>query len=245
MTTRKYNPDSPLRPRNQRKRAARLARRAKRQEKVAVRESTADHSADADAADQSYIDRAKVVHRRTVDAVRSRISRLKETIKLPFQVETLRRGRVDDVIVENIPARRRELLPDVPPRFRILCHARVARIISSGVCVFSKITEHQRFDEGRRTFIDGSWTIAPCTPAMLRGTTVQHVSRRPWAFFRRYSYEISFDGRVQPGMLLVDYDIDALTRRRRFFVTHEFVRVKGTDHENDFIRFWRTRPEEK
>lgn len=187
----------------------------------------------------------KIVHSDTVRAVKERIKRLKEKITLPFEVKTMRKGQVTKVKVLNIDGIERQLLPDTPAKHKILCHGCMAKVITSSMCVFSKITQHEQIDPAtqKRSWIDGSWTIAPCHPAMLRGTTVQHVRRRKWFFLRRYWYEISFDGRVQPGGMFYDYDIDPLTRSHTFYVTHEAVQVKGTDKENTFFRFWRKKPQ--
>lgn len=186
----------------------------------------------------------KVVHTETVKKVKERIARIKEKITLPFKVETMSKGAVSKVKVINKEGKERQLLPDRPSRHVMLCHGPMAKVITSGMCVFSKITQHEEIDEqGNRTWIDGSWTIAPCHPAMLRGTTVQHVSRRKWFFLRRYWYEITFDGRVQPGAMFYDYDIDPAARSHTFYVSHEAVTVKGTDKENTFFRFWRHKPE--
>ena len=186
----------------------------------------------------------KIVHSDTVRMVKERIKRLNEKITLPFEVKTMQKGEVTKVKVLNIDGIERQLLPDTPAKHKILCHGRMAKVITSGMCVFSKITAHEEIEPvtQKRRWIDGSWTIAPCHPAMLRGTTVQHVRRRKWFFLRRYWYEITFDGRVQPGGMFYDYDIDPLTKTQTFYVTHEAVKVKGTDKENTFFRFWKHKP---
>jgi hypothetical protein len=182
---------------------------------------------------------AKVFHADHVRDVKNYISRLKQRITLPFEIKTLRKGQISKVLIINREGKERELLPNRPGVYKILCHGSVAKVMTSQMCIISKITQHERVTEGVRTWIDGSWSIAPCAPAMLNGTTVQHVRRRPFFFLRRYWYEISFDGRVQPASLFYDYDINPLTTRQTLFITHEFVKVRHSDAENDYFRFWR------
>ena len=196
------------------------------------------------AAEQSQTEQPKkVFHAEHVKEVKSYLQRLNKRIHLPFTVNTLRKGKVSQVLVINNDGKQRELLPDTPPCHKILCHGSVAHVIKSGMCVFAKITQHERIDpQTGRQWIDGSWTIAPCSPAMLNGTTVQHVRRRPWFLFRRYWYEISFDGRVQPASLFYDYDIDPTTQRQRLYITHEFIKVRNSNVENSYFRFWKNKP---
>lgn len=232
----KIDPNSPMRPRNVNRRLQKEKKQAHKRIMQSKREAEKN---------ETTAPPKKVFHKETVDAVKKRIQRLKQTIQLPLQVKTLKRGTSSVVLVQSRDGKQRQLFPDRPPRHRILCHGCVAKAITSNVCVFSKITQHEEITDGSRRWIDGSWTIAPCTPAMLRGTTVQHVRRRRFFFLHRYHYEISFDGRVQPAAMFYDYDIDPVTKKYRFFITHEFVKVKNTDHENDFFRFWRDRPADK
>lgn len=236
--TKKLSPNDPLRPRNIRKREKREARKTHKQ--IMAKKKEAEEAA-KDGQPQQAIDKNKVFHADVVRQAKERIARMKEKIPLPLFIQSLRRGKVSKVLVINRDGKRRELLPDRPDRHVILCHGRVAKVIRSSVCVFNKVTEHEEIDEEKdtRRWIDGSWTLAPCTPAMLRGTTVQHVSRRRWWFLHRYWYQISFDGRVQPAGMFFDYDIDPACRSQEFFVTHEYVKVeKYQDRENDFLRFW-------
>jgi len=261
----KLSPDSPNRPRNVIKRQRRAAHEAhkrimqqkKETETVAAQQSAGSSVGSGSAAAKKVEHVAepqqqKVFHADHVRDVKNYISRLKQKITLPFQVQTLRRGKISTVLIINRDGRERELLPDRPGDHRVLCHRSVARTITSSMCVFSKITQSERIikpgdtlpdgtvsEVERREFIDGSWTIAPCAPAMLNGTTVQHVRRRPFFFLRRYWYEISFDGRVQPGGLFYDYGISPLTRRQRLYITHEYIPVRHSDAENDYFRFWR------
>lgn len=226
----RLNPNDPLRPRNIRKRQSREARKSHKRLMAEKRK------AEASAVDG---DKSKVFHAGAVAEVKKRIARIKESVKNPFRIESLRRGVISRVLVINRDGKKRELLPDKPDRHVILCHGCVAKVITSGVCVFSKVTQHEYIsDEGTRSWIDGSWTIAPCSPAMLRGTTVQHVRRRSWFFLRRYWYEISFDGRVQPAGMFYDYDIDPRRPQQSFYVTHEYIPVKGSEMENSWLRFW-------
>ena len=250
--TKKYNPNSPLRPRNINKR---LQREKRQQHKRLLNEKeTAKASgsvSSGSAADSpsgsvnsgSAADPKKVFHADTVREVKERIARMKQRITLPFTIQPLREGKVTSVLVINRDGKERELLPDRPGRHVILCHSSMAKVIVTNMCVFAKITQHERIDKdnGQRQWIDGSWSIAPCHPAMLNGTTVQHLRRRPFWFLRRYWYEISFDGRVQPGSLFYDYDIDPATRRQRLYVTHEYVPIRNSDSRNDYFRFWRYR----
>lgn len=225
---------------------------AKKKDSVPPSPSGEGHGRASSARDGAGEGLPKVFHADHVRDVKNYINRLKQKITLPFQVKTLRRGKVSTVLIINRDGRERELLPDRPGDHRVLCHRSVARTITSSMCVFSKITQSERIVKStvplpdgtqkeveHREFIDGSWTIAPCAPAMLNGTTVQHVRRRPFFFLRRYWYEISFDGRVQPGGLFYDYGISPLTRRQRLYITHEYIPVRHFDAENDYFRFWR------
>lgn len=251
----KLSPDNPNRPRNVIKRQRRTAheahKRINQQKKEAEAAASQQSAGSAAARKNPEPQQPKVFHADHVRDVKNYISRLKQKITLPFQVKTLRRGKVSTVLIINRDGRERELLPDLPGDHRVLCHGSVARTITSSMCVFSKITQSERIVKSKvtlgdgtekevenREFIDGSWTIAPCSPAMLNGTTVQHVRRRPFFFLRRYWYEISFDGRVQPGGLFYDYGISPLTRRKRLYITHEYIHVRYSDAENDYFRFW-------
>ncbi len=236
----KIDPNSPMRPRNAQRRVQKAKKEAHKRIMQQKREAEENDNATSE-----VINKNKVFHKDAVRAAKERIQRLKKTITLPLKVHTLKKGKTSTVLVQARDGKQRQLFPDKPSRHRILCHGCVAKAITSNVCVFSKITQHEEITDGSRRWIDGSWTIAPCTPAMLRGTTVQHVRRRRFFFLHRYHYEISFDGRVQPAAMFYDYDIDPATKKYRFFITHEFVKVKHTDHENDFFRFWRNRPADK
>lgn len=234
--TKKLNQNDPLRPRNIRKREHREARKTHKQimaKKKEAMEKGVENKSEA-------VDKNKVFHAGVVQEAKERIARMKEKFPLPTFIKSLRRGKISKVLVINRDGKRRELLPDLPDRHVILCHSRVAKVITSSVCVFNKVTEHEEINEEKqeRRWIDGSWTLAPCSPAMLRGTTVQHVTRRKWWFLRRYWYQITFDGRVQPAGMFFDYDIDPSRPKQAFYVTHEYVKVEKLDRENDFLRFW-------
>lgn len=239
--TKKFSPDDPNRPRNVIKRQRREQR--EQHKRLMRQKEEAKNNPDTEPAPK---EKQKIFHADHVKDVKDYIKRLNKKIKLPFTVDTLRKGKVSDVLVINIDGRVRELFPDIPPKHKILCHGKVARVITSGMCVFAKITQHERIDaETGREWIDGSWTIAPCSPAMLNGTTVQHVRRRKWFFLHRYWYEISFDGRVQPASLFYDYDIDPTTTKQRFYVTHEYIKVRNSNVENDYFRFWKNKTNSK
>ena len=229
----KFQPNSQERPRNRKKRANREAKKAHK--KIMQKKHEVENQQHPLQGDGGQ----KVFHAENVRKVKNYIRRLKQKITLPFEIQTLRKGDVSTVLIINREGKQRELMPDKRGCHKILCHAKVAKVITSNMCILSKITQHERITDEGRQWIDGSWSIAPCSPAMLTGTTVQHVRRRPFWFLRRYWYEISFDGRVQPASLFYDYDINPITLKHRFFITHEFIKVKNKDAENDYFRFWR------
>lgn len=178
-----------------------------------------------------YKDPSKVFHAGIDKAIRERIKRMHQKFTLPKSIDSLVHPRISEVLVVNKDARSRELLPDVPSRHVMLCHRSLASVVSSDVAMFSKITSD----------IDGSWILRPVDVQMLNQTTVQHVRRRRFWFLRRYGYEISFDGRVEPAMMLFDYGIDPTRCRQRFFVSNEKVPIRNSDKYNTFFRFWRDR----
>lgn len=175
-----------------------------------------------------YKDPAKVFHAGVDKAIREKIARMKQKFSLPESITSYVHSKVSDVLVINRDAQPRELLPDIPSRHVMLCHRSLARVIESGVGIFSKIT----------TAPDGSWVLCPAAVSMLNQTTVQHVRRRSFWFLRRYSYEISFDGRVEPAMMFYDYGLDPSRTKQRFYVTNEMVPIRDTDKFNTFFRFW-------
>lgn len=260
--TKKISQNDPQRPRNVRKRSQREAKKEHRRIMQQKREtelkdkenvsspyggdkrgasspSTGGQRGSSLPPKQGGLGGSKVFHADHVRDVKNYINRLKQRITLPFEIQALRKGEISKVVIINREGKERELLPDRPGVYKILCHAKVAKVITSQMCIISKITQHERITDSVRKWIDGSWSIAPCSPAMLNGTTVQHVRRRPFFFLRRYWYEISFDGRVQPASLFYDYDINPLTTRQTLYITHEFVKVRHSDAENDYFRFWR------
>ena len=226
----KFSPDNPMRPRNQRKRQQRTERELRKQARKRQDTETKQPQQPQ-----------KVFHADSVRKVKDYISRLNKKITLPFTIDALREGQTSKCVIINREGRERELLPDRKGVYKILVHSNVAKVITSGMCILAKITQHEKIDAhtAAREWIDGSWSIAPCVPSMLNGTTVQHVRRRRWWFLRRYWYEISFDGRVQPGGMFYDYDISPVSPKETFYITHEFVKVRHSNAQNDYFRFWR------
>lgn len=195
--------------------------------------------------DDSFKDKSKQVFSHGMDYVRERLAKSKEQFVLPESIKSVRlwfsnlRRRTSCLVI-NRDGRRREFLPDVPPRHKILVHGCVARVMVSKVCMLVRITANRYRDTDE--YIDGSWAITPAEWRMINATTLQHVRRRPWFFLRRYWYEISFDGRVQPAHLFYDYETDPTTRRRRMWITREYVEVAKTDKLNDYFRLWKHKP---
>lgn len=105
--------------------------------------------------------------------------------------------------------------------------------------MFARITSNVDDDNN---IIDGSWAIVPAEYRMMQATTIQTLRRRPFWLFRRYHYEISFDGRVQPAHLLFDYGLNPEYRRQRLYITREYVPIRGTDKQNDYFRLWLNKP---
>lgn len=176
-----------------------------------------------------YIDPTKVFHKDIDAAVRKRINRMHEVFHLPASFTSRFVKSVSDVLVINHEGRKRELLPDIPPRHVMLCHRSMARVIESGLGMFAKISEDS----------DGCWALVPTSVDMLNRTTVQHLRRRPFWFLRRYAYELSFDGRVEPSMMLFDYGITPDKPQQRFTVTFERVPIRDQPGKfNQFFRFW-------
>lgn len=196
--------------------------------------------------DDSYKDNRKKVFSHGLASARERIKAMHATFTLPEKVSTvlkplsrlLRRKRTTCLVV-NKDGRRREFMPDVPGRHRILVHGCVARQMVSGVCMLVRITNNEDKDGH---VIDGSWAIVPAEYRMMKATTIQEVRRRPFFFLRRYWYEITFDGRVQPAHMLFDYGLNPCARSTRFYITHEYVPVRKQDVSNDYFRFWHGKP---
>ena len=199
--------------------------------------------------DDSYKDKAKRVYTHGLQQAKERIASINARFDLPQKIKTvclpfygalrLFRRRYTSVLVINRDGKPRDFLPDKPGRHVILCHRTIARCLVSHVCMLVRITANEDADGHN---IDGSWAIVPAQYAMMRTTTIQHLRRRPFFFLRRYWYEISFDGRVQPAHMLFDYNIDPTAQRTHFYVTHEYVPVRNTDEENDYFRFWHNKP---
>lgn len=181
-------------------------------------------------------DEKKVFNKKAFDAVEEQLQRFKKKFSLPSEVKMERKPMRTTVMVINREGKQRELLPDKQPKHLLLCHRKMAKVFSSGVCMFNKITAHQT-ESGE--YIDGSWAITPCLVDMANVTTIQHVRRRRFFFLHRYWYQISFDGHVQPAMMLADYRLDPEKKSQRFFVTREYVKVRRSDITNDYFRIWK------
>lgn len=189
--------------------------------------------------DSSFKDKTKRVFSSGIKAARERIAEAKKVITLPTFIATVRRKLRTTALLINVDGHKRTFLPDYRGRHCLLVHRNIARELVSSVCMFVRITAN--FDDnGKR--LDGSWAIVPAQYEMINATTIQHLRLRPFFFLRRYWYEISFDGRVQPAHLLYDYGIDPERRRQRLHVTREYLPVRNTDETNDYFRLWLHRP---
>lgn len=196
-----------------------------------------------------YKDQRKKVYASGLKEAKERIARKKATFDLPEKVEMalqplsrwLNRKRTSCILM-NRDGKERELLPDKKGDHRILVHGCVARKMVSKVCMLVRITKNED-DNGN--VIDGSWAIVPAEYRMINATTIQHVRKRRWWWLHRYWYEISFDGRVQPAHLLFDYGLNPAEKRRKMYITHEFVKVRKMDKENDYFRIWSRRNRDK
>lgn len=201
--------------------------------------------------DDSYKDKSKKVFSHGIKEAKERIAASKAVAILKEKIDTVEKtfyrflgisiNRTTCLII-NKDGRQREFLQDIPGDHRILVHRCLAKHLISGVCMLVRITKNEDEDGN---IIDGSWAIVPAEYRMMRATTIQHLKRRPWFFLRRYWYEISFDGRVQPAHLLFDYGLDPTAKKTRFHVTHEFVPVRKQDATNDYFRFWHKKPDKK
>lgn len=196
--------------------------------------------------DDSYKDKNKKVFLHGLAAAKERIKAMHATFTLPEKVSTalkplsrLWRRKHTTCLVVNKDGRQREFMPDVPGRHCILVHRCVARQMVSGVCMLVRITSNE---DKEGNVIDGSWAIVPVEYRMMKATTIQEVRRRPFFFLRRYWYEITFDGRVQPAHMLFDYGLNPCARNTRFYITHEYVPVRKQDATNDYFRFWHQKP---
>lgn len=234
------------------------AKNRKQQRKGSVRggstapKSAAQISSDVHVyTDDSFKNKAKVAYTHGLQQMKERVKAINAKYELPEKINTLRApfSRFLDRIIHwrgyttvrviNRDGKARDFLPDRPGDHRILCHRSIARHLVSECCMLVRITANTDKDGHP---IDGSWAIVPAQYAMMRTTTIQQLRRRPFFFLRRYWYEISFDGRVQPAHLLFDYNLNPTARRTTLYVTHEYVPVRGRDEENDYFRFWAAKP---
>lgn len=180
------------------------------------------------------------------------IDRMHAKAKLPDFLSMARRKFLSTVCVINQPGKKRSLLPDKKGKYVMLCHRKMAKVFSADVCLLVKIqksfitTKHGNLPDGTELthehWQDGSWSIVPCRADKSNYTTIQEVRLRPWFFLHRYWYEITFDGRVEPAMMLHDYNLNPTLRKKHFYVTREYVKVRNEDAENDYFRFWLNKP---
>lgn len=176
-----------------------------------------------------YIDPLKKVSKSMKDYIDDRIAQMHRKFDLPDTVNMERLPMKTKVKVLNIQGRQRELLPDKKGCYKMLCKGKLAKVMTSGVCMFVRITKA----------VDGSWAIIPAQVSMANVTTVQEVRKRSFSWLRRYSYEISFDGYVQPAHLFFDYGLRPDMKSMTFYVTREYVKVKGENEDyNDYFRLW-------
>lgn len=193
--------------------------------------------------DDSYIDKSKKVFSHGMQAVRERLKKKNEHYDLPERIITERRPLLTSCLIINREGRERAFLPDKKPCYKILVHGSVIRDMVSKCCMLVRIARNRTVETDE--YLDGSWAITPAEYRMMTTTTIQHVHRRPFFFLRRYWYEITFDGRVQPAHLLYDYDLDPLAKKTRLWITREYVPINKTDRFNDYFRFWRNKPPKK
>lgn len=231
-------PRQPVINRKARRAMGRYKRRQPRKEKVVTEEEVK-----VTYHDDSYKDKTKRVFSHGMQYVKERLAQKNKSIDLPDRIETVRQPLRTTCLVINRDGRQRDVLPDIPPVHKILVHGCVARHLVSKVCMLVRIAANRSKDTDE--WLDGSWAITPAEYRMINATTIQYLRRRRWFFLRRYWYEISFDGRVQPGHMLFDYDMDPTARRTRFWVTREFVPVAKTDKFNDYFRFWKSKPDKQ
>ncbi len=199
--------------------------------------------------DDSYKDKSKRVYTAGMEEAKKRIADINARFNLPEKIDTLCRPfkyvlrlfrkSYTTCMVINHDGRQREYMPDIPGDHRILVHRSLAKRMVSEVCMLCRVTKNE--DE-QGNIIDGSWAIVPAQYAMMKATTIQHMRRRRWFFLHHYWYEIDFDGRVQPAHMLFDYGLNPMATHTRFYVTHEYVKVRKTDATNDYFRFWHDKP---
>jgi hypothetical protein len=190
--------------------------------------------------DDSYIDKTKKVFSHGMKAVKERIAKKNAKYDLPERIITERKPLLTSCLIINREGKERAFLPDKEPQYKILVHGSVVKQMVSAVCMFVRIARNRTIETDE--YLDGSWAIMPAEYRMMATTSIQHVRRRPWFFLRRYWYEISFDGRVQPANLLYDYELDPTAKKTRLWITREYVPIIKTDRFNDYFRFWRNKP---
>lgn len=193
--------------------------------------------------DDSYIDKTKKVFSHGMKTVKERLSKKNAKYELPERIITERKPLLTSCLIINREGKERAFLPDKRPQFKILVHRSVAKHMVSACCMLLRITSNRTKDTDE--YLDGSWAITPAEYRMMATTTIQHVRRRPFFFLRRYWYEISFDGRVQPAHLLFDYDMEPTAKKTRLWITREYVPIQKTDRFNDYFRFWRNKPQQE
>ena len=211
--------------------------------------SKTDHQASTETKTNKQEKPKKIFDKEGFDRMGEIIKRMHQKAKLPDFLLMARRKYLSTVCVINRDAKRRELFPDKPDRHVMLCHGKMARIFTNQFCLIVKIQksfrEEKVNDEEEKTverWQDGSWSIVPCSLAKSNYTTIQEVRRRPWFFLHRYWYEITFNGHVQPAMMLNDYHLHPDKQKQHFYVTREYVKVRNQDAENDYFRFWLHKP---
>lgn len=192
--------------------------------------------------DDSYKDKTKRVFNKGMQYVKDRLEQAKATFDRPEKIDTVRRPFRQRCVILNRDGRERDFLPDKQPQHKILVHGKVARVMVSDVCMLVRITKNEDSQGG---YIDGSWAMTPADVKMVGVTDIQRVRKRRWWFLRRYWYEISFDGRVQPASLFYDYGIGVTRERQELWLTREYVPVNKTDKFNDYFRFWKSKPDKR
>lgn len=190
--------------------------------------------------DDSYKDKHKVSGGKAMEYLKKRIAAKNKIFHLPKRIKSVCENLLTSAVLINRDGHQRAFLPDKQPRHCLLVHGNIARALVSGVCMFARITSNVDDDNN---IIDGSWAIVPAEYRMMQATTIQTLRRRPFWFLRRYHYEISFDGRVQPAHLLYDYGLNPESPRQRLYVTREFVPIRGTDKKNNYFRLWLHKPQ--
>lgn len=207
-----------------------------------VKKAREKKTADAKTEEQPQ-QQKKVFNKKAFDKMQAVIDRMHAKAKLPDCLTMANRKYLSTVCVINKDGKKRELLPDKKGRHVMLCHGKMARIFTNDFCQIVKIQKSFSNDKTKRElWNDGSWAIVPCRVEVSNSTTIQEVRRRPWFFLRRYWYEITFDGHVQPAMMMVDYNLHPERKKQHFWVTREYVKVRNTDAENDYLRFWYNKP---